>query len=61
MISGLSARSKKVVALLGVKTWEELSELTTGHVRDQKGTGPGTINELREGLGAQGLAFVDER
>lgn len=60
-ISGLSARTKKVVALLGVKTWEELAELTTEHVREQKGTGPGTINELRDGLSANGLAFVDER
>lgn len=60
-ISGLSSRTKKVVDLLGVKTWEELAEMTTEHVREQKGTGPGTINELRQGLSANGFAFVDER
>lgn len=61
LISGLSARTKKVVALLGVSTWEQLAELTAVHVRGQKGTGVGTISELREGLQARGLAFADEQ
>lgn len=60
-INGLSARTKKVIALLGVTTWEQLSKLTTEQVRGQKGTGVGTISELRDALQENGLTFSDER
>jgi hypothetical protein len=57
----LSLRAFRATRALEAATWFELSQRRSGDALLLPFCGPGTVRELREGLRARGLSFIDSQ
>lgn len=55
----LSKPAQRALAGVGITRLEQLSKLTEVEVKQLHGIGPNALNQLRQALSEQGLAFAN--